>query len=157
MFYARLHKSVEGQVRLLILSDSIKLLQPTRHQPLLPIRSSYALVRDFIWCIKRDFHRLSMIIMFCSAHAIAMVLSCLLVFERVYLVTRQLVSMTQQARAAFQYATLNVFQVSSRQASQTSSNVSQSSNSMGVTQLQGMSQAKSSSVHRLGSSMRTTP
>ncbi|UJR21537.1 hypothetical protein I4U23_024622 [Adineta vaga] len=79
------------------------------------------------------------------------------VFERAYLVIRQLVSMTQQARAAFQYATLNVFQMSSRQPSQSSSNLSQSSNSIGLAQLQGMQQSKSSSVHRLSSSMRTTP
>ncbi|CAF1296928.1 unnamed protein product, partial [Adineta ricciae] len=68
-----------------------------------------------------------------------------------------LVSMTQQARAAFQYATLNVFQMSSRQPSQSSSNLSQSSNSIGFAQVQGMQQPKASSVHRLSGSMRTTP
>ena len=83
---------------------------------------------------------------------------CVAVFERAYLVIRQLVSMTQQARAAFQYATLNVFQMSSRQPSQSSSNLSQSSNSIGLAaQVQGMQQAKSSSIHRLSGSMRTTP
>ncbi|CAF1433105.1 unnamed protein product [Adineta steineri] len=78
-------------------------------------------------------------------------------FERVYLVIRQLVSMTQQARAAFQYATLNVFQMSSRQTSQTSSNLSQSSNSLALAQLQAMQQPKSSSTHRIGGSTRATP
>jgi len=66
--------------------------------------------------------------------------------------------MTQQARAAFQYATLNVFQMSSRQPQgQTSSNMSQSSNAIALAQLQAMQQQKSSSVHRMGGSIRTTP
>jgi len=67
--------------------------------------------------------------------------------------------MTQQARAAFQYATLNVFQMSSRQQqNQISSNISQSSNAIALAQLQAMQQQKSSSsIHRIGSSIRTTP
>jgi ABC-type hemin transport system ATPase subunit len=68
--------------------------------------------------------------------------------------------MTQQVRAAFQYATLNVFQMSSRQQQQqgqTSSNISQSSNAIALAQLQAMQQQKSSSIHRIGGSIRTTP
>ncbi len=66
--------------------------------------------------------------------------------------------MTQQARAAFQYATLNVFQMSSRQQqNQTTLSTSQSSNAMALAQLQAMQQQKSSSIHRIGGSIRTTP
>lgn len=68
--------------------------------------------------------------------------------------------MTQQARAAFQYATLNVFQMSSRQQQQqgqTLSNNTLSSNVIAFAQLQAMQQQKSSSVHRIGGSLRTTP
>jgi hypothetical protein len=66
--------------------------------------------------------------------------------------------MTQQARAAFQYATLNVFQMSSRQQNQPSSNLSQSSNALALAQLQAMQQHKSSSsIHRIGGSIHTTP
>lgn len=63
--------------------------------------------------------------------------------------------MTQQARAAFQYATLNVFQMASRQQqtqSQTPSSTSLSSNIIAMAQLQAMQQQKSSSIHRIGSS-----
>lgn len=68
--------------------------------------------------------------------------------------------MTQQARAAFQYATLNVFQMSSRQQqnlSSSTSNLNQSTNPTAFAQLQAMQQQKSSSVHRLNSSINTTP
>ena len=82
----------------------------------------------------------------------------LLAFERVSYAIRQLSNMTQQVRAAFQYATLNVFQMSSRQQQgQTSSNISQSSNALALAQLQAMQQQKSSSIHRIGGSIRTTP
>jgi hypothetical protein len=70
---------------------------------------------------------------------------------------RQLGNMTQQVRAAFQYATLNVFQSSSRQQTQTSSNIPQSSNAIALAQFQAMQQQKSSSIDRVGSSIRTTP
>jgi ABC-type hemin transport system ATPase subunit len=83
-----------------------------------------------------------------------------LAFERVSYAIRQLANMTQQVRAAFQYATLNVFQMSSRQQQQqgqTSSNISQSSNAIALAQLQAMQQQKSSSIHRIGGSIRTTP
>ncbi|CAF3428641.1 unnamed protein product [Rotaria socialis] len=87
------------------------------------------------------------------------------VFDRVCYAIRQLSNMTQQVRAAFQYATLNVFQISSRQQQQQqqqqqgqpSSNTSLSSNIIAFAQLQAMQQQKSSSVHRAGGSLRTTP
>jgi len=80
------------------------------------------------------------------------------VFDRVSYAIRQLGNMTQQARAAFQYATLNVFQMSSRQQqNQTSSNIIQSSNAIALAQLQAMQQQKSSSIHRIGGSIHTTP
>ncbi|CAM2703900.1 unnamed protein product [Rotaria socialis] len=80
------------------------------------------------------------------------------VFDRVCYAIRQLSNMTQQVRAAFQYATLNVFQISSRQQQQQqqqqqgqpSSNTSLSSNIIAFAQLQAMQQQKSSSVHRAG-------
>ncbi|CAF4630913.1 unnamed protein product, partial [Rotaria socialis] len=86
-------------------------------------------------------------------------------FDRVCYAIRQLSNMTQQVRAAFQYATLNVFQISSRQQQQQqqqqqgqpSSNTSLSSNIIAFAQLQAMQQQKSSSVHRAGGSLRTTP
>jgi hypothetical protein len=79
-------------------------------------------------------------------------------FDRVSYAIRQLSNMTQQARAAFQYATLNVFQMSSRQQNQPSSNLSQSSNALALAQLQAMQQHKSSSsIHRIGGSIHTTP
>jgi ABC-type hemin transport system ATPase subunit len=87
-------------------------------------------------------------------------ISVLLAFERVSYAIRQLSNMTQQVRAAFQYATLNVFQMSSRQQQQqgqTSSNISQSANAIALAQLQAMQQQKASSVHRIGGSIRTTP
>ncbi len=81
-----------------------------------------------------------------------------LAFDRVSYAIRQLGNMTQQARAAFQYATLNVFQMSSRQQqNQTTLSTSQSSNAMALAQLQAMQQQKSSSIHRIGGSIRTTP
>ncbi|CAF1492202.1 unnamed protein product [Rotaria magnacalcarata] len=83
------------------------------------------------------------------------------VFDRVCYAVRQLSIMTQQVRAAFQYATLNVFQISSRQQqqqqAQPSTNTSLSSNIIAFAQLQAMQQQKSSSVHRAGGSLRTTP
>lgn len=68
-------------------------------------------------------------------------------------------NITQQARAAFQYATLNVFQMSSRQQApnQLLSNNPQTSNAMALAQLQALQQAKSSSIHRIGGSLHTTP
>ncbi|CAF4269278.1 unnamed protein product, partial [Rotaria magnacalcarata] len=82
-------------------------------------------------------------------------------FDRVCYAVRQLSIMTQQVRAAFQYATLNVFQISSRQQqqqqAQPSTNTSLSSNIIAFAQLQAMQQQKSSSVHRAGGSLRTTP
>lgn len=69
-------------------------------------------------------------------------------------------NITQQARAAFQYATLNVFQMSSRQQqaqNQLLSNNPQTSNAMALAQLQAMQQVKSSSIHRIGGSLHTTP
>lgn len=71
--------------------------------------------------------------------------------------------MTQQVRAAFQYATLNVFQMSSRQQqslSSSTSNLSQSANATVFAQLQAMQQQKSSSsssVHHLSNSINATP
>jgi hypothetical protein len=64
-----------------------------------------------------------------------------------------LCNLTQQARAAFQYATLNVFQTSSRQ----QQIQSQSSTSNPLAQFQAMQQQKSSSLHRSSGSIRTTP
>jgi len=83
-----------------------------------------------------------------------------LAFDRVSYAIRQLGNMTQQSRAAFQYATLNVFQMSSRQQQNqpSSSNIIQSSNAIALAQLQAMQQQKSSSsIHRIGGSIRTTP
>jgi hypothetical protein len=84
-----------------------------------------------------------------------------LAFDRVSYSIRQLGNITQQARAAFQYATLNVFQTSSRQQqaqSQTSSNIQQSTTSIALAQLQVMQQQKSSSSnYRPTGSLRTTP
>ncbi|CAF1098564.1 unnamed protein product [Rotaria sordida] len=85
-------------------------------------------------------------------------------FDHISYAIRQLSNMTQQARAAFQYATLNVFQMSSRQQqSQGLSNSSLSSNIIAFAQLQAMQQQKSSSssssssIHRISGSLRTTP
>ncbi|CAF4733647.1 unnamed protein product [Rotaria sp. Silwood1] len=81
-------------------------------------------------------------------------------FDHISYAIRQLSNMTQQARAAFQYATLNVFQMSSRQQQQQSqglSNTSLSSNVIAFAQLQAMQQQKSSSIHRTSGSLRTTP
>ena len=86
-----------------------------------------------------------------------------LAFERISNGIRQLGNITQQARAAFQYATLNVFQMSSRQQQQQQaqnqllSNNPQTSNAMALAQLQAMQQTKSSSIHRIGGSLHTTP
>ncbi|CAF2406330.1 unnamed protein product [Rotaria sp. Silwood2] len=79
-------------------------------------------------------------------------------FDHISYAIRQLSNMTQQARAAFQYATLNVFQMSSRQQQgQALSNTSLSSNVIAFAQLQAMQQQKSSSIHRTSGSLRTTP
>ena len=76
-----------------------------------------------------------------------------LAFDRVSLSIRQLCHTTQQARAAFQYATLNVFQISSRQQNQSQF----STNSTVIAQIQAMQQPKSSSMHRSNGSIRTIP
>ncbi len=74
--------------------------------------------------------------------------------DRVFNVIRQLGTMTQQARAAFQYATLNVFQMSSRQQqNQISSNSSQSTNAIVLAQLQAMQQQQKSSSSSSSSSI----
>lgn len=92
-----------------------------------------------------------------------------LAFERISNGIRQLGNITQQARAAFQYATLNVFQMSSRQQQQQQpqnsllANNSQTPNAIAFAQLQAMQQQKSSSssslssIHRIGGSLHTTP
>jgi cAMP phosphodiesterase len=76
-----------------------------------------------------------------------------LAFDRVSYAIRQLCNITQQARAAFQYATLNVFQTSSRQQQVQS----QRSTPMILAQLQAIQQQKSSSIHRPNSSIHKTP
>ncbi|CAF3666483.1 unnamed protein product [Rotaria socialis] len=69
------------------------------------------------------------------------------VFDRVSYAIRELCNITQQARAAFQYATLNIYQASSRQqqvSSQLSSTIQSSSpsSSIALAQLQAMRQQK---------------
>lgn len=69
-----------------------------------------------------------------------------LVFERVTYAIRELCNITQQARAAFQYATLNIYQASSRQQqqqqmqSQLSATIQPSSTLIALAQLQSMRQ-----------------
>ncbi|CAF4690420.1 unnamed protein product [Rotaria socialis] len=68
-------------------------------------------------------------------------------FDRVSYAIRELCNITQQARAAFQYATLNIYQASSRQqqvSSQLSSTIQSSSpsSSIALAQLQAMRQQK---------------
>ncbi len=76
-----------------------------------------------------------------------------LAFDRVLYGIRNLCNITQQARAAFQYATLNVFQITSRQ----QQIQSQSSTSILLAQSQAMQQQKSSSIIRTNGSIHTTP
>lgn len=74
-----------------------------------------------------------------------------LAFERLSTAIRQLCHITQQVRAAFQYATWNVFQTSSRQP------LNQSQLSISA-QFQAMQhQEKSSSMYRSNEPIRTTP
>ncbi|CAF4710754.1 unnamed protein product, partial [Rotaria sp. Silwood2] len=66
-------------------------------------------------------------------------------FDRVLYAIRELCNITQQARAAFQYATLNIYQASSRQQqfqSQLSSNIPPTSSTIALAQLQSMRQQK---------------
>jgi hypothetical protein len=77
-----------------------------------------------------------------------------LAFDRISCSIRQLCNLTQQARAAFQYATINIFQTLSRQQQAQSQT---SSTSIALAQLQAMQQQKSSSIHRTIGSIRTTP
>ncbi|CAF3367807.1 unnamed protein product [Rotaria sp. Silwood1] len=67
------------------------------------------------------------------------------VFDRVSYTIRELCNITQQARAAFQYATLNIYQASSRQQqvqSQLSSNIPPTPTTIALAQLQSMRQQK---------------
>lgn len=80
-----------------------------------------------------------------------------LVFDRVSYAIHDLCDWTQKARAAFQYATLNIFQTLSRQQqiqSQTSSTP------LNLAQLQNLQQQRAlstSSILRSAGSVRTTP
>ena len=65
-----------------------------------------------------------------------------LAFDRVSYAIRELCSVTQQARAAFQYATLNIFQAPSRQQSQMLANVQPSGTLIAHNQIQTMRQQK---------------
>ena len=81
--------------------------------------------------------------------------------DRLSSAIRQLCHVTQQVRAAFEYATSNVFQTSSRQPIQSHSSI----NSNNLAQIQAMQQAlpphppspKSPSIYRSNGSIRSTP
>ncbi|CAF0812850.1 unnamed protein product [Adineta steineri] len=76
-------------------------------------------------------------------------------FDRVSHSIRKLCNLTQQARAAFQYATLNICQALSRQQQLQSQT---SSTSIALAQYQAMQQQqKSTTNHRTSGSIRTTP
>lgn len=77
-----------------------------------------------------------------------------LAFDRIAFSIRQLCHVTQQVRAAFQYATWNVFQTSSRQSNQSHSSI----NSTNPAQIQAMqTPQKSVSIHRSNGFIRNTP
>lgn len=66
-------------------------------------------------------------------------------FDRVAYAIRELCSLTQQARAAFQYATLNIYQASCRQQQaqpQIALTTQPSSTSISLAQLQAIRQQK---------------